>query len=143
MGTRKTTTTPSVAEIPKSPFKEAGVLQVAIEKVQRGLQRETESGVAKPPSKPPAGFIAAQKKASVAHSELPRMDPPHWARKLIADKADPAAVAQAAAARAVKTPDEATLREVEAVLNELGRHPERAAALKRAVVAENLDKVLK
>jgi len=52
-------------------------------------------------------------------------------------------MAQAATERALKTPNEQTLREVEAVLNEMGRDAEKAAAVMKVLTSENLSKVMK
>lgn len=127
----------------RTPFKDAGVFKQQPDTIWHTLKRTTEAGEVKPPEVVPPAFLRAQKANSISHPELPTPEPPHWARLLITSKASPADMAAAAVERALKLPNEATLREVEGVLNEMGRDRDKAAAMARLLTPETIARVMK
>lgn len=90
----------------------------------------------------PPSFLEAQKASIVSPTEK-RVLQPHWARRIIGENGGYAEILQEAASRALKTPNEATLVEVYAVLNDVGRDPASADALRKVLTQENLDRILK
>ena len=126
---------------PQYPFKEVGS-----RKDDENLARfalDSDAGAVKPALSVPRKFLQAQKANSVSHTDLRPAEAPHWARRVIAAKGDAGAMAAAAVERALKNPNEATLREVESVLNEMGRDAERAAAVTKLLTPTTLGKVMK
>ena len=89
-----------------------------------------------------ARFLEAQR-ASIDSPTAKRVEQPHWARRIVATNGGVEQILHEAAARALRTPDRATLVEVQAVINDIGRGPNNASAITKVVTQENLDKILK
>jgi hypothetical protein len=90
----------------------------------------------------PAEFVESQKKSIVSEAKAPMFEPPNWALRLLSKGATSQEVIEAAVKRALTARSGKALREVYAVLNELGRDPQFAAEIQKHITPENLAKLL-
>ncbi|HKO58066.1 MAG TPA: hypothetical protein VJ276_19520 [Thermoanaerobaculia bacterium] len=88
-------------------------------------------------------FLEAQRISATSEAKSKTVEPPQWARRLIAEKAGYAEILQEAASRSLRAPSEETLREVYWVLREIGRDPKGAEEIAKVLTQENLDKILR
>jgi hypothetical protein len=88
-------------------------------------------------------FLEAQRTSATSEAKSKVVEPPQWARRLIAENAGYPEILEEAARRALRAPGEETLREVYWVLREIGRDPKSSEEIAKVLTQENLDKILR
>ncbi len=140
MATKKTVRPAAPEDFPALP--DAGTRAELSEREWHYLHLET-SGAPVKGRRVSARFIKAQKESAHSEAKSKRVEPPRWARKVIAEQGGFPEILEEAQRRALRSPNEKTLREVYAVLREIGRDPRGTEAIRKVLTQENLDRILK